>query len=221
MEVSTPASPALPPAAPALPPILPRRIRLTPGQVEGPYFIANAPLRNRLFPQSALSPSGVTSADLLENIPDQLEVSGQVLNIDCATLGGATVSVWVADPQGRYDNQDDVGNPIDVPVEQQLYRGRMVTDKDGHFAFSCLRPGNYFDEGWKLWRPAHIHVKVEASGYENLVTQLYFDDDAHNALDIPGDDFFLPELVVQLSPAVPVKGQIQKGYFNLVLARVA
>jgi catechol 1,2-dioxygenase len=228
MEISTPAaqpeaSSTADPAPPSRPALLPRRFRLTPGQVEGPYFIAAAPLRNRLFPQSAFvlpaAASGESAAALLEALPDQIQISGQVLSADCATIAGATLSVWVADPQGRYDNQDDAGNTIEIPVEKQVYRGRIITDEKGHFCFVCLRPGNYFDEGWQLWRPAHIHVKVEASGFADLVTQLYFEDDAQNGLDIPGDDFFQPELVVPLSPVVPVKGLVQKGYFNLVLDR--
>ncbi|MBU6453761.1 MAG: hypothetical protein KGS72_18420 [Cyanobacteria bacterium REEB67] len=226
MEISTSTAKATEnlaaePARPPRPPLLPRRLRLTPGQVEGPYFIASAPLRNRLFPPSAFLPpagvSGEEAAAVLAKLPDQIQISGQVLAADCATIAGATVSVWVADPHGRYDNQDDAGNPIEIPAEQQAYRGRIITEADGHFSFICLRPGNYFDEGWKLWRPAHIHVKVEAPGFVELVTQLYFEDDAQNGLDIPGDDFFQPELVVQLSPGIPIKGLVQKGYFNFVL----
>ncbi len=193
-----------PPAKPAL---LPRRLRLTPTQVEGPYFIANSPVQSKLFP------AAVTGS--------QVHVSGQVLDQDGNALASATVSIWVADPQGRYDNQEDNGDPAVIPVAQMLYRGRVITDKNGNYAFDCLRPGNYFDGGWNLWRPAHIHVKVEASGHKEMTTQLYFDDDAQNAHDIPGDDFFLPELALQLAPAVPAVGVVQKGTFNFVVPKAA
>ena len=108
---------------------------------------------------------------------------------------------------------------MNIPPSQQLYRGRIVTTTDGNYAFECLRPGNYFDAGWNLWRPAHLHMKVEAPGYETLVTQPYFDDDAQNAHDIPGDDFFQPELALQLAPAVPKSGITQVGTYNFVLVR--
>jgi catechol 1,2-dioxygenase len=192
---------------PTQPTLLPRKLRLTPAQVEGPYFIANSVLQSKLFP------TGVSGSEV--------SISGQVLDQDGAPLVGATVSIWVADPQGRYDNQEDNGDPKPITVAEQLYRGRVITDKSGQYAFTCLRPGNYFDGGWNLWRPAHIHVKVEATGYTDLTTQLYFDDDAQNSHDIPGDDFFLPELAVQLAPATPAAGVIQKGTFNLVLSKAS
>ena len=187
------------------PKLLARRFPLTPKQVLGPYFIANAKLQSQLFPQGT---SG-----------EEMQISGQVIAEDGTLIAGATVSVWVADPQGRYDNQNDDGSTKVIAVKAHTYRGRIVTDKSGNFAFNILRPGNYFDGGANLWRPSHIHVRVEAKGYKTLTTQLYFQDDAHNTLDIPGDDFFQPELVVQLNPAVPASGVVQKGIFNFVLAK--
>jgi protocatechuate 3,4-dioxygenase beta subunit len=186
------------------PSLLPRKLRLTPAQVLGPYFLANSPLKQKLFP------GNVTGSEI--------EVSGQVLDQDGNPLA-ATVHVWLADPKGVYDNQDQTGAPMMIPLSQQLYRGRIVTDKEGKYSFSCLRPGNYFDGGWNLWRPAHLHVTVESHGFESLTTQLYFDDDAHNLHDIPGDDFFLPELALQLAPALPKSGVVQKGTFNFVLSK--
>jgi catechol 1,2-dioxygenase len=191
----------------SLPTLLPRKLRLTPSQVEGPYFIANSPLQRQLFP------AGTSGSEV--------SISGQVLDQDGAALASATVSVWVADPQGRYDNQEDNGDPKPITLAEQVYRGRLVTDKNGQFSFTCLRPGNYFDGGWNLWRPAHIHVKVEAAGYADMTTQLYFDDDAQNSHDIPGDDFFLPELALQLAPAVPAAGVTQKGTYNFVVSKAS
>jgi len=173
--------------------------------VEGPYFIANSTLQRKLYP-AAVSGSALT-------------ISGQVLDQNGSPLASAQVSIWLADPQGRYDNQEDNGDPKPITVAEQVYRGRVTTDKSGNYAFDCLRPGNYFDDGWQLWRPAHIHLKVEATGYKDLTTQLYFDDDAQNSHDIPGDDFFLPELALQLAPATPAPGVVQKGTFNLVLSK--
>lgn len=182
---------------------LPLRLPATPQQVLGPYFLANAPFRSRLHPASAVGSS--------------IRISGQVLSEDMKALVGATVHVWLADPKGVYDNQDADGNPLNVPLSQQLYRGRLTTNKKGGYSFTFLRPGNYFDEGAQLWRPAHIHIIVEAAGHKRLVTQLYFQDDPHNTDDIEGDDFFQPELVVQISPAIAAPGVTQSGVFNFVL----
>jgi protocatechuate 3,4-dioxygenase beta subunit len=185
------------------PQLLPLQLRPTPQQVKGPFFLPDSPLTSRLFPP--------TATGLL------VKVSGQVMSTDCKPLSGATIHVWLANPQGRYDNENARGEPLVIPQKKQLYRGRVVSDPDGNYSFECLRPGNYFDSGWNLWRPAHLHIQVEASGYKELVTQLYFDDDAHNSHDIPGDDFFQPELALQLAPAIAAPGVGQVGTYNLVL----
>ncbi len=189
----------------ATPKLLARRFPATPGQVLGPYFIANAKLQSTLFPAGTIG--------------EEIRIDGQVLAEDGTPLVDATISVWVADPQGRYDNQRDDGTTKPIALKDHRYRGRIISDQSGSFAFNMLRPGNYFDGGWNLWRPAHIHVRVEAKGYKTLTSQLYFEDDAQNKLDIPGDDFFQPELVVRLNPAVAASGVVQKGIFNFVLAK--
>jgi len=128
----------------AKPELLPSKLRATPQQVLGPYFLANSPLTRRLFPKAA---SG-----------SAVKISGQVLSTDCKPLAGATVHVWLASPEGKYDNQDADGNPLNIPQSQQTYRGQIVTDANGKYSFECLRPGNYFDSGWNLWlagAPAH------------------------------------------------------------------
>ena len=189
----------------AKPALLPRQLPATPKQVLGPYFLPESPRRRKLFPDGAQG--------------TRIKISGQVLTTDCQTLSGAMLHVWLADTNGRYANQDDEGNALVVPESKQLYRGRIKTDALGRYSFECLRPGNYFDTGWNLWRPAHIHAKVEANGFVELVTQLYFQDDAQNKSDIKGDDFFQPELSLQLSPAVARKGVTQKAFFNFVLLK--
>lgn len=185
------------------PKLRPAQLRATPNQVLGPYFLPDSPKRRRLFPRTATG--------------SRLKVTGQVMSTDCKPLAGATVHVWLADTKGSYDNQDAKGDPMNIPLSKQLYRGRIITDADGRYSFTCLRPGNYFDSGYNLWRPAHVHIKVEASGHQTLVTQLYFDDDAQNTHDIPGDDFFQAELALQLAPAVPQPTAAQVGVFNFVL----
>src|SRR3546814_11293804 len=53
--------------------------------------------------------------------------------------------------------------------------------------------------GWHPWRPAHLHLKVSAPGYELITTQLYFPSDAHNDDDVASA--VKPELVRDLAPA--------------------
>jgi catechol 1,2-dioxygenase len=142
-----------------------------------------------------------------------------VLGTDGKAIANATVHIWVADPNGRYDNQDDHGNPIaGLPVASLGLRARIITDARGRYSFKCLRPGNYpLDPQGKDLRPSHIHARVDAPGYKTLVTQLYFIDDGWNEHDLPGEDFFQPELVVHTTPALPEPGVTLQGVFNFVI----
>ncbi len=181
----------------------------TPAQVAGPYFLPNSPVSKNLD----LTPSGMTG--------DPIEVVGQVLSTDGKVLNGATVHVWLADPKGKYDNQDKKGDPVALPPAKHRLRGRIVVGKDGKYTFKALRPGNYAlsGPGSTDFRPGHIHIKVEAPGYETLVTQLYFQDDGYNTHDLDGDGFFKPELVIHMQPALPDGKTVQRGVFNFVLKK--
>ncbi len=179
-------------------------LQVTPTQVDGPYFLPNSPMTKRFIPQGMAG--------------QEIHVSGTVVDVNGAPIPGATVHVWVASPTGVYDNQDAAGRPMRIPLAKQTLRGRVITDAQGGYGFECLRPGNY-ELGNGMMRPAHIHVMVEARGFQTLITQLYFTDDQFNKKDLPGPGFFTPELLVPLTPAAPLPNQIQTGTYQIVLAR--
>jgi len=57
--------------------------------------------------------------------------------------------------------------------------GRCLTDDDGGYAFTTIKPGPY---PWRnhdnAWRPAHIHFSLLGRAFtQRLVTQMYFPDD--------------------------------------------
>lgn len=186
-----------------------RELIPTPQQVKGPYFLANSPFRRTLIPK------GLTGQKLV--------LSGQVLDTAGNTIAGAIVHLWIADPSGRYDNQLDNGAPSQLDPSQHKLRGRQHTNKNGCYRWIFLRPGNYpLVPGGSQKRPAHLHVMIEAPGYKTLVTQIYMPDDYWNTRDIKDgreDDFFQPELIVHLAPAVPHGKQTQVGTFNFVLSK--
>lgn len=182
------------------------KLQATPQQVLGPYFLANSPV---------LAPFDLTAAG---GKGDKFELSGQVLGTDGAIISGATVHVWLADTKGVYDNQDAKGNAVNLPPARHRLRGRIVTGADGKYSFKAVRPGCYAIQPG-VFRPGHIHIKIEAAGYQTLVTQLYFQDDDYNDQDLEGDGFFKPELVIHTSPAIPDGKSVQKGVFNFVLEK--
>jgi catechol 1,2-dioxygenase len=53
--------------------------------------------------------------------------------------------------------------------------------------------------GWHAWRPAHLHMKVSAPGYQLITRQLYFPGDPRNQDDIASA--VKPELMLDPKPA--------------------
>jgi len=51
--------------------------------------------------------------------------------------------------------------------------GYVKTDKNGVFELHTIKPSGYPQSDL----PAHIHVHIEASGYQTVVTEFLFDDD--------------------------------------------
>jgi protocatechuate 3,4-dioxygenase beta subunit len=127
---------------------------VTASDIEGPYYLPDAPERVNL--------------DLHGDSGTPLTLSGQVFEGDCDTpIPGAIVELWHADPDGRYDDSDEL-----------RYRGMVSTDGDGGYEVTTLLPGRYLNG--RVLRPRHIHVKVfDALGIERLTTQLYFADDPY------------------------------------------
>jgi protocatechuate 3,4-dioxygenase beta subunit len=86
--------------------------------MEGPYYMAGAPLKDSLYPE------GTPGTPLV--------ISGTVYGSDCTPLAGAEVDVWQADNNGEYDFSD-----------QFIGRGKVLTDENGRYEFRTILPGRY------------------------------------------------------------------------------
>ena len=128
----------------------------TEDNIEGPFYKEGAPSRMVLIE---------------EDTPGtRLQLGGQVVAAgSCAPIAGATVDVWQADAEGAYDS-----------AGFQL-RGVLETGADGGYQVLTIVPGHYLNGD--QYRPAHIHVKLSAPGYQPLTTQLYFEGDPYNDID--------------------------------------
>ena len=51
--------------------------------------------------------------------------------------------------------------------------GYVITGADGKFELITVKPSGYPNSDL----PAHIHIEIEAKGYDNLISELLFDDD--------------------------------------------
>jgi|TARA_B110000467_G_C18326160_1_gene489163 protocatechuate 3,4-dioxygenase beta subunit len=139
------------------------------------------------FDQRSLSEN---SNDLTKNgringepIGERLIIAGRVLDENGAPVSKSMVEIWQANAAGRYvDRQDEHNAPIDPNF---LGSGRTLTDKDGWYRFTTIRPGAYpWGNHPNAWRPQHIHFSLFGPNImTRLVTQMYFEGDPLIAFD--------------------------------------
>jgi len=169
----------------------------TEDNILGPYYREGAPFRAKITPPLT---KGTT-----------LLIRGRVWGFDTKKpLANAVLDIWQADADGRYDNDDP-----QKPPAKGVYanRARVLTDETGCYEYETIHPGPY-QIGENAWRPAHIHYLVRKAGYANLITQLYFKGDRHNAKD----EFIKESLVIALQPLRVGANTIESGVFDVVLA---
>ena len=111
-------------------------------------------------------------------------IHGRVLDMDGKPIANAMLDVWQADPEGLYDSQRP-------DLEELHMRGIYHSDAQGNYLIRTMRPVHYQiptdgPVGDMLaatkrhpWRPAHVHFKVTAPGYQSLTTHLFDDVDEY------------------------------------------
>lgn len=118
-----------------------------------------------------------------EPIGERMVVTGRVLDGEGRPVRHQLVELWQANAAGRYIHQrDQHPAPLDPHFTGM---GRCLTDQDGTYRFTTIRPGPY---PWRnhnnAWRPAHLHFSVFGTDFtQRLVTQMYFPGDPLFALD--------------------------------------
>ena len=129
---------------------------------------------------SDLTRNAVKNGDALG---ERIIVTGRVLDERGRPIRNTLVEVWQANSAGRYIHQ---GDQHPAPLDPNFSGfGRCLTDDDGRYAFTTIKPGAY---PWRnhanAWRPPHIHFSVFGRTFHSrLVTQMYFPGDPLLALD--------------------------------------
>nr|WP_322780425.1 protocatechuate 3,4-dioxygenase subunit beta [Frankia sp. Cas4] len=119
----------------------------------------------------------LTRYDGGEACGQRIVVHGRLKDSGGRAVPGALLEVWQANAGGRYRH---VGDQWPSPLDPHFAGlGRTVTDGQGRYRFTTIRPGAY---PWKnhhnAWRPAHIHFSVFGRAFaQRLITQMYFPDD--------------------------------------------
>lgn len=145
----------------------------TPRTIEGPLYVAGAPLSR-----------GFARLDDGSDPGEVLIMHGRVLDLDGKPIAGAVVDVWHANVRGNYSYFDK---------SQPAYhlRRRIETDEQGRYRFRSIVPSGYAVPpggttdrllkglGRHGKRPAHIHFFVSAAGHAHLTTQINIDGDPY------------------------------------------
>lgn len=162
------------------------------GTILGPYYVDGAP--------ELTAPYVMPMRD---NEPgDRLVLSGTVRSaIDGTPLANALLDMWQCDAEGIYSN-------IDPSVPEFNLRGKLRTDENGRYEVCTVVPSPYeipkggptgellAAAGWSAFRPAHLHLKVSASGHDEITSQLYFQNDDFLTNDVASA--VKPELILTL-----------------------
>jgi catechol 1,2-dioxygenase len=169
----------------------------TPRPIEGPLYVAGAPLSK-----------GEARLDDGSEVGEVLFMDGQVRDVNGKPVAAAIVDVWHANTLGGYSF-------FDPSQPKYNLRRRIETDAEGRYRFRTVLPAGYAcppqgptqqllnELGRHGRRPAHIHFFVTAPGHRKLTTQINIDGDEylHDDFAFATRDGLIPEVHRHTDPA--------------------
>ncbi|SNY77263.1 catechol 1,2-dioxygenase [Enterobacter sp. CC120223-11] len=145
----------------------------TPRTIEGPLYVANAPLSK-----------GFARMDDGSEKAEAMWLHGQVTDLNGKPVAGAVVDIWHANTLGGYSF-------FDASQSEYNLRRRVETDAEGRYAVRSIVPCGYgcppdgptqkllTGLGRHGNRPAHVHFFVSAPGFKHLTTQINLNGDEY------------------------------------------
>ena len=137
---------------------------LTPQETEGPYYF-NADL----FRQDIRTDSD--TGDFHDGL--QLNMTFEVIDLDCNPIPNVLVDIWHTDKDGLYSGYVQPGGNT---VGQDFMRGIQLTDVNGQCSFISSYPG------WYPGRATHVHFKVRLTSNTYITSQFAFLDSINDAV---------------------------------------
>lgn len=109
----------------------------------------------------------------------RITLSGRILDSDGRGVPNALIEIWQANSSGRY--MDKYGGRPGLPLDPNFIgAGRCMTDSDGNYHFTTIRPAAYAGREGTLipYRASHVHFSIFGHGLTNRVgTTCYFQGD--------------------------------------------
>jgi hydroxyquinol 1,2-dioxygenase len=152
------------------------RERGTRTSIFGPFYLSDAPLLELGQSLSAHEKG------------KQIALYGTVSDASGKPIQNASVEIWQTDEEGLYDVQREGQEELDL-------RGRFLTDAQGRYYLKTVPPKGYSipmdgpagalvrAQHRHGMRPAHIHFRLSAAGYRDLITALYLRSDTYTESD--------------------------------------
>lgn len=104
-------------------------------------------------PFDEIGPFYRPNAPIRNKVGSGYHLNGRVLSEKkCSPLPQAKLEFWLVNSDGEYDD---------------THRATVIADGSGRYSFESNRPTDY------IGRLPHIHVRISASGHEELITQHY------------------------------------------------
>jgi chlorocatechol 1,2-dioxygenase len=144
---------------------------------QGPYFKPDCPTVTHEL------------KTLADKAGEAILLEGAVTDLSGKPIKGAEMFVWHSDPEGSYSGF------CDYMPKSDYYRGRVEIPADGKYSLRTTMPHAYTIPhdgptgvllkamGRHPWRPAHVHYIINADGFHQHVTQVYFAGDKYNDTD--------------------------------------
>ena len=187
-------------------------LEATQGELSGPIFGHNrlGPDDSDLTQQHGGHPQG-----------ERIIVAGRLLDDQERPVTGSLIEIWQTNAAGLYGHK---GDQHDAPIDPNFFgTGRCVTNADGRYRFTTIRPGAYpITRLGNRWRPAHIHYSINGATFaQRLITQCYFPGDP-----LQDDDFVFQavrnkaareRLIVKYAPEHSITGYAAGYKFDVVL----
>jgi protocatechuate 3,4-dioxygenase beta subunit len=178
--------------------------------VEGPFYLQDNPTLRPPYRLCSFDEPG-----------SPLVVTGRVTDASTGRpVAGAVLDLWQASADGFYEQQKPERGP-------NYLRGKVPVDSDGRFEFRTIVPASYEIPkdgpvgrllgflGRHAFRANHIHLKMDADGFQPLTTQIFFSDNEWLRSDTVGavKDDLVVELVEETDEVRAKEVDVRSPFF--------